>query len=258
MDGRLSGKVALITGAGSGQGAEAAALFANAGAKVGLLDVNYESAKQVADQIGPQASAYACDVADESSVRHAVEQVVATFGKLNIVYNNAGVILRKPGEWDESQDGPSADLVSDVFDRVLAVNLKGPYLVSKYALPHLIHAGGGSIINTSALAGAHHGTSNHAYSTAKAGVIGLTRAIANTYGEFGIRANALCPGLVETPLVGHVLNDPAKMVRYKEGSPLRRLGQADEIARVALFLASDDASFMTGSVVTADGGFMVA
>lgn len=258
MAGRLEGKVAIITGAGSGQGAEAAVIFAAEGAKVALFDRNAESVTKKADEIGPSAKALVCDISDARSVEQSVAEVIREFGKVDVLYNNAGVILRRPTGWDITQDGPTGDISEEVFDTVIAINLKGPFLMSKYVLPHMVARQTGSIINISALAGAHHGTSNHAYCTAKAGVVGLTRALAKSYGPHGIRANALCPGLVETPLVSHVLADAELVARYTDGSPIGRLGRPEEIARVALFLASDESSFVTGSVVTADGGFMIS
>ncbi|MDT3444705.1 MULTISPECIES: SDR family NAD(P)-dependent oxidoreductase [unclassified Pseudofrankia] len=259
MAGRLDGKVAVITGAASGQGAAASEVFAAEGASVAMLDIDGDRVFRAAAAIGsPNVKPFACDVSSSTSVREAIAGIVAAFGRIDVLYNNAGVALRSAGEWDDTQDGLTGDITEEVFDRVLGINLKGVFLMSKYVLPHMVKQGGGSIINVSALAGAHVGTTNHAYCASKAGIVGLSRALALGYGPAGVRTNVLCPGLIETPLVSHILGDSEWTEKYSKGSPLGRLGRPEEMAQVALFLASDESSFMTGSVVTADGGVMIS
>jgi NAD(P)-dependent dehydrogenase (short-subunit alcohol dehydrogenase family) len=259
MVGRLKGKVAIITGAAHGQGAAAARIFAGEGARVAILDINGDGAAKVAAEIGSaDVIPVACDVSDAASVQSAVAQVVRAFGSIDILHNNAGAAFRRGGEWDDSQDGPTLDITEALFDKSIAVNLKSVFLMAKNVLPHMIEQGSGSIINVSSLSGAHHGSSSHAYAAAKAGVVGLTRSLALTYSPKGVRVNAICPGLIETPLVAHILGNASHVARYAEGSPLGRLGQPEDIARVALFLASDDSGFMTGSVLTADGGVTIS
>jgi NAD(P)-dependent dehydrogenase (short-subunit alcohol dehydrogenase family) len=256
MAGRLAGKVAIVTGAGSGQGAAAAALFVEEGARVALLDVREQGLNEVAATLDPdRVLPVVCDVSDAAAVRAAVDRVVGAFGRLDVLYNNAGVLLQAPpGTGQAGFDGGVVDLDEDVFDRTLAINVKSVYLMAKFSIPPMRERGGGSIVNVASMAGAIVGSANHAYATSKAAIVGLTRAIAVTYGSVGIRANAICPGVVRTPIVEHIVNDEATR-RIFEGSPLGRLGRPDEIARVALFLACDESSFVTGAQVTADGGF---
>ena len=256
MGGRLEGKVAIITGAASGQGAAAVSLFVSEGAKVAAFDIN-ESGLAALDVADSELLRVRCDVTDSASVRQGVSGVVNRFGALHILYNNAGAIIRRPGAWDDSQDGPIADLSEETFDRVMAINLRSQFLTCKYSIPHILASGGGSIINVSSLGGPHIGTLNNAYNVAKAGVVGLTTALAYTYGAKGIRTNALCPGVVETPLVAHILNDPDYTAKYKDSHPMGRFAQPIEMAKVGLFLASDDASYVNGEVITADGGYMI-
>ncbi|WP_442737960.1 SDR family NAD(P)-dependent oxidoreductase [Streptomyces pseudogriseolus] len=258
MSGRLNSKVAIITGAARGQGLAAARIFQAEGAKVAMLDLDGEKATAAAGELGvPGLLPLACDVADAASVRAAVARVMEEFGRIDVLYNNAGANFRKPGPRDDSQDGPTIDLTEETFDKSIGVNLKSVFLMGKYVLPHMIDGGGGSVINVASLAGHWIGAPNHAYTAAKAGVVGLTRAVAQTYGVNKIRANVIAPGLIQTELVANILADDAWRESYTQGTPLRKLGEPEDIARVALFLASDDSAFMTGSVLTADAGYMV-
>ncbi|MFT9474818.1 SDR family NAD(P)-dependent oxidoreductase [Streptomyces sp. Mo3] len=258
MSGRLDGKVAIITGAARGQGLAATRIFQAEGAKVAMLDLDGEKAAAAAGELGvPGLLPLACDVADAASVRAAVARVMEEFGRIDVLYNNAGANFRRPGPRDDSQDGPTIDLTEEVFDKSIGVNLKSVFLMGKYVLPHMIEGGGGSVINIASLAGHWIGAPNHAYTAAKAGVIGMTRAVAQTYGVNGIRANVITPGLIQTELVANILADEAWRDSYAQGTPLRKLGEPEDIARVALFLASEDSAFMTGSVLTADAGYMV-
>ena len=253
MSGRLEGKVALVTGGGSGIGRASALLFAAEGAAVAVLDLRGDSAKETVDQVtavGGHALAVTADVTDADAVTGAVTEAVGTLGRLDIVYNNAGI----------GSTGSVADAAEDDWDRCLAINAKGTYLVSRAAVPHLEADGGGSIVNQGSVA-ALVGVANFAaYCAAKGAVVALTRSMAIDLAPRGIRVNVICPGTVFTPLMEPMLTargggDMAKglaltVTKY----PVGRLGTPEDIARVALFLASDEAAFVTGSTFAADGG----
>lgn len=256
MSGRLENKVAVITGAASGQGAAAARLFAAEGARVAAFDINESSLRQL-DINSAQLLPVVCDATDAASVQAGVSRVHEQFGTVDALYNNAGTINRRPGPWDDTQDGPVADITEAVFDHSIAVNLKSQFLMCKYVIPYMRAAGGGAIVNVSSLGGPFIGTQNNAYCTAKAGVVGLTKSLALSYGAEGIRSNAICPGVVETPLVEHILEDEQYRTSYTGAHPMGRFGQPAEMASVGLFLASDDAAYVNGEVITADGGFMI-
>lgn len=250
---RLQGKVALITGAGSGMGQAAAVAFAREGAWVTVCDVRSESVDGTIDLIaraGGVGLGVTADVSIANEVESAVAQTVERFGKLNVLYSNAAIFL--PGKGD----APAADLDESIFDRVIAVNLKGVWLGAKHAIPEMIKAGGGSIVNTSSLAGTRGSIANHAYSMAKGGVISLTQSLASTYGRHNIRANAIAPGAIDTPMIRSTaaMTDAGKQMMFAH-LPLQRVGSAEEVANLALFLASDESSYVTGTVQVIDGGF---
>src|SRR5216684_3368514 len=251
MAGRLAGKVALITGAGGGQGRAAAVLFAQEGAKVVVTDVKVEGGEETAQLVraaGGQAVFRATDVSHAAQVEAAVRFAVETYGSLHIMYNNAAVLHRK--------DAVVTNLEEDIWDQILAVNLKGVYLGCKYAVPEIIKAGGGSIINTSSLAGLLGVGNVHAYTAAKGGVISLTRAVAMAYAKNKVRCNVICPGAVDTPMMAHVLHSENQRLRqgYERVHPIGRVGTPEDIAAMALYLASEESSWVTGSVFTIDGG----
>ena len=241
MTGRLSGKRALVTGAASGIGAACVRLFVREGARVAGIDV----AKPPADV--PLASFHEADVREEAAVAAAVGGALRSLGGLDVLVNAAGVAGGGPAHLCELAE----------WRRVLDVNLTGTFLVTKHALPALIEQKRGSIVNLASVEGLEGGESMSAYNASKGGVVLLTRNLALDYGSFGIRANAICPGFIRTPMTS-VLADPgfAQITRrVEEAHALGRLGEPEEVANVALFLASDEASFVSGGAVTVDGGF---
>jgi NAD(P)-dependent dehydrogenase (short-subunit alcohol dehydrogenase family) len=248
---RLEGKVALITGGGSGMGKVAAELFAREGASVVLTDVNDDAGGITADAIGERGLFVHADISDEADARSMVEVAVDRFGRLDVLYNNAGVML--------PEDGSVHATDASIWDTTLAVNVKGVAFGCKFGIPAMLESGGGSIINVASfVAWLGAATSQTAYTASKGAVLAMTREIAVEYARKGIRCNALCPGPIETPLLLALLSDEEKKQRRFVHIPMGRLGQADELAKAALFLASDDSSYMTGSSLIVDGGITAA
>jgi NAD(P)-dependent dehydrogenase (short-subunit alcohol dehydrogenase family) len=250
--GRLDGKVALITGAASGMGRVAAELFALEGAIVAAVDVLDASDTVIAvrEKMGDAISIQA-DAADPGSVSNAVNEVLRTFGHLDVLYNNAGI--------SHADDGGPLDTPLEVWDETMAVNVRGVWLFAKAALPALVASGNGSIINVAsfvAFMGA--ATPQLAYTTSKGAVMAMTREMAVIYARQGVRVNALCPGPVLTPLLEKFLSDEEKRQRRLVHIPMGRFGQAEEMAKGALFLASDESSYMTGQSLVIDGGITAA
>ena len=251
---RLKDKVALITGSGSGIGRESALLFAREGAKVLVVDLKEELGKKTVEEIkktNGEASFFRADVSNANEVQAMIQHAEDTLGELNVLFNNAGIF--------PDQDGSVLDTEEDVWDLVMQVNLKGVFLGCKYGIPALQRAGGGSIINTAsfvALMGA--ATSQIAYTASKGGVLAMTREIAVEFARQNIRANALCPGPVETPLLQELLSDPEKRRRRLVHIPPGRFAQATDIAQAALFLASDESSNINGTAFSVDGGITAA
>jgi NAD(P)-dependent dehydrogenase (short-subunit alcohol dehydrogenase family) len=252
--GRLNDKVALITGGASGMGKVASHLFAREGAKVVLTDVADEAGEAVAAAIrdgGAQAAYVHADVSRASDAEAMVRFAVDTFGRLTILYNNAGIFPER--------DGSVTQTPEEVWDLTIGINLKSVYLGCRYGIPAMIESGGGAIVNVAsfvALMGA--ATPQIAYTASKGGVLSMTREIAVEFARKGVRANALCPGPIETPLLQELLADPARRQRRLVHIPMGRFGQAEEIAKAALFLASDESSYMTGAALVVDGGITAA
>lgn len=250
---KLANKVALITGAGSGMGRIAALLFASEGAAIAAVDVNEASARETAKAIeaqGGRAIAIRADVSSGADAAAMVAATAAKFGAPDVVYNNAGI---------EGKSDTLANLAEEDFDRVIAINLRGVWLGMKHALPHMIKKGGGSIINTASIAGLVGLRNSGPYCAAKAGVIALTRVAALEYGRYNIRVNAICPGAIDTPMISRVQGGGAMSEHaVRRISTLGRIGKPEEIARMALFLASDDASFATGAPFIVDGGWTIS
>jgi NAD(P)-dependent dehydrogenase (short-subunit alcohol dehydrogenase family) len=251
---RLEGKVALITGAGSGMGRAAAELFATEGARIVVADVVDDAGNETVAAVraaGGDATYVRADVSRLSDCEAMVRCATDTYGALHVLYNNAGIF--------PADDGGVLDTPESTWEKVMEINLKGVWLGCRAGIPAMIASGGGSIVNVAsfvALVGA--ATAQIAYTASKGGVLSMTREIAVEYARRGIRANALCPGPIETPLLDELLSDPDRRARRMVHIPMGRLGRADELARAALFLASDDASFMTGASLVVDGGITAA
>jgi len=259
MTDRLKGKVAIITGAGSGIGRATAQLFAAEGAKVACADVNGDAAKETAAQIGAAAIGCRVDVSVPGDVEQMVAATVAKFGTVDALYANAGV----------GGKGNAMDMSFEEWSRMIAINLTGVWLSCKYALPHMVKQGRGSLILQSSVRGLVGIPALPHYSAAKAGVIGLTRQIAVEYGPKGVRCNAIAPGTIMTPLVEGVWREGGGIVgaggsfeemkaRAAAPHPLGRIGTTDDCANLALFLASDESGWITGVTVPLDGGLTAA
>ena len=254
MADRLRHKVALVTGAGSGIGAATATLFAAEGASVALADLRAESVDERAAALaarGGAGVALAGDVTRSADAERMVQSVVDRYGRIDILVNCAGVTPRyAPPEWDYEQ----------TWDWVIGVNLKGTYLMSRFATARMQQQGGGAVVNLSSIYGlvgrpAFFGTGHDPYPPAKGGIVTLTKDMANALGKHGIRINALCPGFIYTNMTRTLTEDPDWLHQMEAMEPLGRLGQPEEVAQAALFLASDDASFITGVALPVDGGY---
>jgi NAD(P)-dependent dehydrogenase (short-subunit alcohol dehydrogenase family) len=244
--GKLSGKVAIVTGAASGIGRASALLFAREGASVVVADCNGHGAAETVTAIGTEggtATYTPVDVTQAESVREMVSATITNFGRLDVLFNNAGI---------GGIHAPLAECSDENFDRVIAVNLKGVFLGMKYGIPAMLNGGGGSIINTASVAGLIGARGFPAYSASKGGVVQLTKVAALEYASRNLRVNCICPGGVDTPILEMV--PAAHRAVVARTNPMARLGRPEEIANMALFLASDDSSFATGGVFVVDGG----
>jgi NAD(P)-dependent dehydrogenase (short-subunit alcohol dehydrogenase family) len=252
MDNYYNGKVALVTGAASGMGLATARAFAKAGAAVALTDISEEMVQTVAEELvaeGHRALAIHCDVADEAQVAAMVERTIATFGRLDAAFNNAGI---------QVPPSDAADEPAENFDRVIAVNLRGIWACMKHELRHMREQNSGAIVNCSSIGGLIGLPGRASYHASKHGVIGLTRSAAVEYAPRGIRINAVCPGTIDTPMVSDMLKTQADAMKeiLREQS-IGRLGRAEEIADAVLWLCGPGATFVIGQAITVDGGFTV-
>lgn len=253
--GRLDQKIAVITGSATGIGQATALVFAEQGATVVCADVSLEKAQQTVEQItqqGGKAEAVHVAVSDVESVEQLAKHVKETYGTVDVLFNNAGI---------DEQGGKVHEYPIDLFDRIIAVDLRGTFLVSKFLIPLMLD-NGGSIINTSSMSGRAADLNRSGYNAAKGGIANFTRAMAIDYARHGIRVNSLSPGTIETPLIDTLVGEKEKEQgkQFRDANawitPLGRLGKPREMATVALFLASDDSSYVTGEDITADGGIM--
>ncbi|HVM97036.1 MAG TPA: glucose 1-dehydrogenase [Candidatus Acidoferrales bacterium] len=254
MAGRLTNKVALVTGAGGGIGRAATLKFSAEGARVVVVDFDEKAGRKVVGEVeaqGGKAAFVRADVSKAADCEAMVGFAEKQFGALHVIFNNAGIF--------PDEDGSVTDTDEAVFDRVIAVNLKGVFFGCKYGIPALLRAGGGSIINTAsfvAIMGA--ATPQVAYTASKGGVLALSRELAIIHAREKIRVNALCPGPLRTELLMNFLNTPEKKQRRLVHIPMGRFGEAAEMAKAALFLASDDSSYLTGADFVVDGGITAA
>jgi NAD(P)-dependent dehydrogenase (short-subunit alcohol dehydrogenase family) len=252
MAGRLDGKVCVITGAGGGMGREAAIVFTGEGAKVCVADVDLDVAEETVSECPGEAFAVRVNVANEDDVRHMYASAAERFGGVDVLYNNAGI--------SPADDASVLDTSVEAWQRVQDVNTKGVFLCCKHGIPYLLERGGGSVINVAsfvAILGA--ATSQISYTASKGAVLALSRELAVQFARQAIRVNALCPGPVETPLLLAIYgDDPSAFKRRQVHWPTGRLGKPREIVNAALFLASDESTFVNGAAFVVDGGLTAA
>jgi NAD(P)-dependent dehydrogenase (short-subunit alcohol dehydrogenase family) len=256
MPNRLANKVALITGAGAGIGRATALLFAQEAAKVVVQDLNAAATQdtvQLIKKAGGEAVGIGGDVTSSTDAQAMVNMAVHTYGRLDVLFNNAGI-------W---RGGTILDISDDDWDRTMAVNVKGIYQVSRYAVPPMMRQGGGSIINAASVAALRGSPMSAAYNTSKGAVLLLTKCMALDFSRYGIRVNCTCPGVIDTQMADELLTyrsrgdddrKQALLETYQERHAVGRFGQAEEVAKVVLFLASDESSFVTGAAWPVDGG----
>ncbi len=251
MAGQLDGKVALITGAGSGIGRASALVFAREGAKVAVADIMVEGGEETVRMVkeaGGEAFFIKVDVSNAAEVEAMVNTVVDTYGRIDCAYNNAGI---------EGRLASTDEYPEDVFDKVIDINLTGVWLCMKYELPHMLKQGGGAIVNTASGAGLIGVAGMSAYVASKHGVVGLTKTAALEYAKSGIRVNSVCPGLIQTPMVERITADQPQLGEaLVAAEPVGRTGKPEEIAESVVWMCSDAASFVTGHAMSVDGGYV--
>lgn len=245
---KLNGRVAIITGAGSGIGKATALLFAKEGAKVVVADMNEHGAFETAREIvgtGGNAFFFALDVTNREQIKQMVEEVLNAYGRVDILINNAGI----------TQDAQIMKMTEEQWDKVIDVNLKGAFNCTQAVVEAMVKQGSGVILSTSSVVGIHGNFGQANYAASKAGLIGMTKTLAKELGKKGIRVNAIAPGFIATPMTAAV---PEKVLEVmKEKTPLRKIGEPDDIAQAFLYLASDEAKFVTGTVLSVDGGLVL-
>jgi NAD(P)-dependent dehydrogenase (short-subunit alcohol dehydrogenase family) len=248
---KLNQKVVLVTGASSGIGKATALAFARKGASVVVADTNSDDGAQTAKAIetmGRDAIFVKCDVSQERDVRELIEKTVTRFGRIDYAFNNAGI---------EGKQGPTPECTDENWEKVINVNLKGVWLCMKYEIPQMLKQGGGSIVNCSSIAGLIGFPGIPAYVASKHGVIGLTKTAALEYAKSNLRINAVCPGVIQTPMIDRFIHGEAQIQKQlMEGEPVGRVGKPEEIASAVLWLCSEGASFVTGHPLVVDGGWV--
>ena len=245
---RLKGKVAIVTGAGSGIGEATALTFAKEGARVTVADVADSAGNDTVEQIraaGGDGIYVHTDVTSATEIQSMVKATIDNYGRLDVLFNNAGIAMRLA----------VADLPEEDWDRCIDINLKGAYLGSKYAIPAMISNGGGSIINTASIYGIVGGLNRAAYVASKGGIVNLTRGMALDYANNNIRVNCICPGFTDTPIIKNIVETPTKYKALVDQHPMGRLAKPLDIAYGALYLASDESAFVTGIALPIDGGY---
>jgi NAD(P)-dependent dehydrogenase (short-subunit alcohol dehydrogenase family) len=242
---RLAGKVALVTGAAGGIGRAIAQALVADGTSVALADVSGDQ-DRVADELGETAWGIQCNVSAEADVQRMVDATVEHFGRLDILCNNAGV---------DGELVPTLAMTSENFDQVVAVSLRSVFLGHRYGIPAILASGGGAVINMASIAGLVGVAGGSAYCAAKAGVLALTRVAAIEYAQSGVRVNAICPGIIETPMIAALGAEHPIPKAYTAATPAGRLGQPEEIAGLVRYLASDEAKYLTGAALPVDGGY---
>ena len=248
MKKRLEGKVAIVTGAGSGIGKATAVLFALEGAKVTVAEINADAGEKTVEEIknaGGEAIFVKTDVTKEADAANMVKAAVEEFGKLNILFNNVGT----------GSGGTVVTATEEYWDEIMDMNVKPAFFGSKHAIPEMVKAGGGSIINMASIGGLS-GQFSATFCASKGAVVNLTRSMAVAHAKEGVRVNCVCPGYIDTPMIRYtVLKEPENRKRAAAKHPMNRVGTAEEIAYAVLFLGSDEASFVTGAILPVDGGF---
>lgn len=248
---RLTNKIALVTGAGRGMGHAIAAQFGAEGAHVVCGDLDADSAEACAERIraaGGSSEAVTVDVADRAAIAQMAEALLASHGRMDVVCNNAGIL-------DDFR--PATETGDALWDKVMAINLTAPFLISRAFIPAMIANGGGAIVNIASMAGLIAQAGGTAYTVSKHGLIGLTRQIAADYGQRGVRANAICPGSIDTEMSRAFLKDSPEVQAIVDSVPAGRMGRPEEIAELATYLASDAAGFIHGAAMVIDGGWTI-
>lgn len=248
MEQIFENKVIIVTGSTFGIGKSTAIAFAKRGAKVVLSDwIEDEETEKIIRENGGDAIFVKCDVSNEDEIKNLVSKTVSHYGKLDFAFNNAGV---------EGTAAPATECTNDNWDKTININLKGVWYCMKYQIPEMLKTGGGCVVNNASIAGLVGFAGIPAYVASKHGVVGLTKNIALDYAKQGIRVNAVCPGIIQTPMINRFTgNDKDAIEQLKAGEPMGRIGQPEEIAETVIFLCSDAASFITGQALAVDGGW---